>query len=416
LLTRIEELKLKDNQKCKIIIQNENFKSAFNKADGFDDYLMLLKELAKFAPEIPDAIKKELIQKAIWKSADDEKLHESYVGNILKRLEAEYLEQDSQKYYLITAISITGIVNKRLIKTKKSLITISKNFPKKFKNSYNFKQVSSLYPRINQEAYSWVTVEVTAKCIHSAAELALEQLDYFRGIFNICFNYNNNRTSFNKPSAINKIIKYPYHSLHLENGNKATQLYWFDPNYSDVITSFDISDNYKKAKYFYLKLSKGIENSKNSSFFIKALNQYCSALDTSDMNNSFLALWSLLETLTFTLNENYDVTITRTLVLFTDKFKLKLELETLRKKRNMAIHSGSQFEEAEKYAYMLMNIIHEYIFFLINAMRKSKSIEQLKSTLDLPMNKNKITEIRQKLKNEVEKLDLIESLINIEKN
>lgn len=63
---------------------------------------------------------------------------------------------------------------------------------------------------------------------------------------------------------------------------------------------------------------------------------------------------ALLEALTFTGHENYDVTIARTLVLFKDKFKLKLELEILRNKRNNAIHSGSQFEEAERYAHMLM--------------------------------------------------------------
>lgn len=375
---------------------------------------MLLKELTKFHHEIPDVVKTELVQKAIWKSADDKKFHEGYVGNMLKRAEKEYLAQSSQKYFLVTGISITGIRNKRLIKTQNSLITISNYLPKKYKSSYNFKQALSLYPQINQKAYSWVTVEVTARCIHSATELALEQLDYWRGIINIYFNYNQSRTSYSKPAAINKIFKYPYHSLHLENGDKATELYWFDPNYCNAIKSFDITDKYDKSKKFYQALSRGIDNSGESLFFIKVLNRYCSALDTTNMNSSFLTLWSLLETLTFTTNENYDVTISRTLVLFKDKFKFKLELETLRNKRNMAIHSGCQLAEAEKYAYILMNIIHEYIFFLINAIEKSKSREQLISVLDLPLNKNKISKIRQGYESEIEKLDLIESLICIE--
>jgi len=413
LLTRIAKLKLKTGQESMMILTKKSFKSAFN-SSGFDNYVMLLKELARFNNEVPDAVKQELVNKAVWRSADDEKLHDGYVGNILKNIEAEYLAQSSQKYFLVTGVSITGLKSKRLIKTPKSSITISNYFPQKFKSTYDFKQVSSLYPRINQKCYSWVTVEVTARCIHAATEVAFEQLDYWRGIYNIFFNYNYNRTSFSKPAPINKISKYPYHSLHLENGDRATQLYWFEPSYSNEISSFDITDKYEKAKRFYQKLCRDIDNSGNSSFFIKSLNRYCAALDTTNMNSSFLAMWSLLESLTFTGHENYDVTIARALVLFKDKFKFKLELEILRNKRNMAIHSGSQFGEAEKYAYMLMNIIHEYIFFLVSAITKSKSIEQLKSTLDLPLNKSKLVKIRQQFEDEIEKLDLIESLVCIE--
>ena len=80
----------------------------------------------------------------------------------------------------------------------------------------------------------------------------------------------------------------------------------------------------------------------------------------------------------------------------------------------MAIHSGSQFEEAEEYAYMLLKIIHEYIFFLVNAITKSKSESQLKATLDLPINKKKLEGLRHKFEEEIEQLELIEQLINIE--
>jgi hypothetical protein len=413
LLNRISKLKLKTGQQCMMILSNKNFKSAFD-SSGFDNYAMLLKEQARFNSEVPDSIKQEMVNKSIWESADNNKLEQGYVGNILKRIESEYLAQDSRCYYLVTGVSINGLKSKRTIKTPKANLVISNYFPQKFKSSYDFKQAKALYPRINNKCYSWVTVQVSARCVHSAAEIAFKELDYWRSIFNIYCNFNQNRTSFSKPSPINKICKYPYHSLHLENGDRATQLYWFEPNSSTEISSFNMSEKYDEGKSFYQKLSSDVCNSGNLAFFTKSLNRYCSALDTSNMNSSFLALWSLLESLTFTGHDNYDVTIARTLVLFKDKFKLKLELEILRDKRNMAIHSGSQFEEAEKYAYMLMNIIHQYIFFLVNAITKSKSINQLKSTLDLPLNKSKLEKMRLQYEDEMEKLTLIEKLINIE--
>jgi len=413
LLNRIAKLKLESGQQCMMILSNKHYKSAFD-SSGFDNYSMLLKELVKFSNEVPDAVKKQMMDKAIWQSADDENLHDGYVGNALKKIEAEYLAKTPKIYYLVTGLSITGLKSKRVIKTPKSLITISNYFPQKFKNTYDFEQATSLYPRINKKCYSWVTVKVSARCVHSAVETAFEELDYWRGIFNIYSNYNQNRTSFSKPSPINKVCKYPYHSLHLENGDRATQLYWFEPNFSTEVSSFNISGKYDEGKAFYQKLSADICNSGNLSFFTKSLNRYCSALDTSNMNSSFLALWSLLESITFTGHDNYDVTIARTLVLFKDKFKLKLELEILRDKRNMAIHSGNQFEEAETYAYMLMNIIHQYLFFLVSAIEKSKSINQLKNTLDLPLNKSKLEHMRSQYESEIEKLDLIKQLINIE--
>ncbi|MEQ3441551.1 hypothetical protein ABMY47_09175 [Pseudoalteromonas sp. BZP1] len=413
LLSRIEKLKLKDGQQCGMIVTKKSFKSAFN-SRRFDNYLMLLKELVRFDSEVPDAVKEQILHDAVWHAADMEQLQSGYIGGQIKKLEAEYLAKESKKYYLITAVSITGLKSKRLIKTPKSIITISKYFPKKFKKSYDFQEVHTVYPKINQKCYSWVVIEVCARCEHAAAEVALEQLDYWRGIFNIFFNHNNTRTSFGKPAPINKITKYPYHSLHMENGDKASPFYWFDPNFSYETSSLDVSKSYERAKVFYHKLSSGIEDCGSRKFFLEILNRYCVSLDTANMNSSFLAMWSLLESLTFTGKENYDVTIARTLILFKDKFHLRLELELLRKKRNMAIHNGQQFEEAEKYAYLLMNIIHEYIFFLVVAIRKSKSIEQLTSALDLPPDKAKLLKARQQLDDEIKKLDLLESLIRIE--
>ncbi|CAH9062357.1 hypothetical protein PSECIP111951_02673 [Pseudoalteromonas holothuriae] len=183
-LSRVEKLKLKAGQQCGQIITKKSFKSAFN-SNGFDNYLMLLKELVRFDSEVPDAVKEQILHDAIWHAADMEQLQSGFIGGQIKRLEAEYLAQITKKYYLITAVSITGLKNKRMIKTPKSVITISKHFPKKFKNSYDFQQVQSMYPRINQKCYSWVTIEVCAKCVHAATEIALEQLDYWRGIFNI---------------------------------------------------------------------------------------------------------------------------------------------------------------------------------------------------------------------------------------
>jgi hypothetical protein len=414
LIDRISQLQLSEGQKCVMILRKKEYKSAFD-SQGFDTYILLLKEIARFDNSVPEAMKSGMIKTAIWKSADNDKLNDGYVGNVLKRLETEYLKARLQKYVLVTGISINGLKNKRVVETFKSKITVSSSFPQKFKKSFDFKQAETLYPSVSNKCYSWVTVEVHARCIHSATELAFLELDFWRGIMNIYFNYNQSRVSFSKPAPINKILKYPYQSLHLENGDRASDFYWFDPSYSSEHSSLNVNGRYDDAKKLYTKLSKDIIKSGEVSFFVNILNRYCSALDSNNMNAAFLSLWSVLEALTFTGRDTYDVTISRALVLFKDRFKFNAILSTLRKKRNMAIHSGSEFEEAEEYTYLLLSIIHEYIRFLMNALTQAKSSEQLKGMLDLPIDAHKLLDIRGGLNDEIEKIDLLEKLIKIEK-
>lgn len=413
LISRILNLKLSKKQQYPDCTGHNEYDSLFAGTE-LNLYTMLLTELVRFDNEIPEPLKSEITMKAIFESADKDQLHHGYLAQVIKRQEKEYLNNEKQKFILITGVSIIGIKTKHIVHTPNSLITISKYFPKKYKSEYDFKEVTSICPKINPKAFSWVTIEVSARCISSAVSTALTEFDYWLGIMNVFFNFNQSRQSFEQPSPINKIIKYPYHSLHFLSGKRATNLYWYEPNYSLRGSIVRADDQYIKAKRFYNMVSSKISKTSQIKFFRDALSRYCDALDSDDMNKAFLKLWSLLEYLTFTEKENYNVTIDRALILFVDKFLYREKLELLRNKRNVAIHGAKQFDEAEKYTYMLMNIINRYLLFIINGLTKIKSIIQLKEVLDLSTTISKHEDLRNELDLKIENLNLCGELIRKE--
>ena len=140
---------------------------------------------------------------------------------------------------------------------------------------------------------------------------------------------------------------------------------------------------------------------------------YTDTLESNDMNKSFLNLWTILEMLTFTMKDNYDVTIQRAMLLFEDKFLTKQELNLLRDKRNMAIHSGSQLGDAEEYSYMLLAYVNELIIFILNIMVKVNDDDSIKQILDLPPSDLKLKNIESKAIKEIKRIAVLRKIITI---
>ncbi|WP_369921984.1 hypothetical protein AB8E32_07255 [Marinomonas polaris] len=314
---------------------------------------------------------------------------------------------------MISRISLTTPKSKIKISTPNSKIIISSFFPSKFKKHYDFKQSNNEFPNSNPKAYSWVSIHIKARCIFSAAEIALGELNYYLGIINLFYNRNSSRESFGKPSAINKIRKYPYHSLHLTDGSRATPMYWYEKSFCEIGSSQNNDQQFKEINKLYRELTKDIIKTKRYNFFQSVFDRYTEALENNDMTKSFLNLWSILETLTLTEKNNYDTTIKRTLILFRDKFLCEQKLNLLRNKRNMSIHTGKQHKESEKLTYMLMNFVNEYIFFMVNVMKITNNDEIIKTILELPPEKEKIKQIEIESKETIKNLDILRSLINL---
>ena len=74
----------------------------------------------------------------------------------------------------------------------------------------------------------------------------------------------------------------------------------------------------------------------------KAIVMYCQAFDLYDWEASFIKLWSLLEFLTATKNNSYDITIKRIKFLYKDTEDTHQSLTYLREFRNSLVHKCFQ--------------------------------------------------------------------------
>lgn len=354
IIKRISNLQLKPEATSNAIYTHRDHHSSFIN-NGFKTLIILLKDQTRFSTEIPEHQKDQIIIKAIFESADNEKLTCGYISETIKRMEHEYLSKENTTFILLTRITIHSLAKNISVKTPNASISISQKIPKKFKRHYDFKKAESLHPNTDENAYSWVTIKTQSRCIHSAANNALQELNFFIGILNIFYNYNQgSRVSFSTPQPINKLRLFPYHSLHLTSGQQATDAHWYNLSNSMNGSSTQADEKLHSAISFFRKTKNKILKTNQYHFFLNALNRYNDALETNDMNKSFLSLWSLLEHITFTGKDSYDVTINRAIFIFKDKFITRHTLELLRSKRNMAIHTGETFDEAEKYTYMLL--------------------------------------------------------------
>ncbi|TMX38440.1 hypothetical protein [Vibrio sp. Hep-1b-8] len=410
LIARIS--KCQSNQSSGVKRLHQNYKSSFDGSE-FEKYMSLLQENIRFG-DIPKNVRDQALFTAIFKSADDNKLNSGYVSNILKHEEAKYLAKPYQEFFLVTGVSVNGLKSKLRVRTELAEITISKGFPKRFKANYDFESVKKSYDKINLKAFSWVVVKVSARCFYSGATLALEELSYFLGVINHYLVAGGRRQSFGRVDPISKVRKFPLHYLYNHDATLATPIYWYEPHFSLKGATYSYDQEFKDACTHFRKLHKTILKTKRYRFFRTVFGQLTDALETNDMQKVFLNLWALLEKLTFTQKDNYTTTINRTLVLFKDKFLASQELELLRQKRNMAIHTGEQVDQAEDYAYMLYGYIRHYIFFILDIMLKVRLDDDIKSLLDLPTTSAKMQEYEDALDKQLKQACLLKELIRLD--
>jgi hypothetical protein len=95
----------------------------------------------------------------------------------------------------------------------------------------------------------------------------------------------------------------------------------------------------------------------------RALIRYVRALDSADLNDAFLRLWSLLEFLTDSTHDPYKVATRRAAFMFTDHVRSQLVLSNLTNHRNRFVHVGSETEDIESLVFQLKRYVDALLLF-----------------------------------------------------
>ncbi|KPL19057.1 MAG: hypothetical protein AMJ92_05015 [candidate division Zixibacteria bacterium SM23_81] len=303
----------------------------------------------------------------------------------INKKENAFKKQVRQSYLLITNISIKYFEMLKWIRISDCSIIFKRYIPQKYNRGEIPKKARRFIHSDFPKDYTVAIVKVRARSVYEASSKAIDTIDLLRAIWNFYYNQVNlSRMTFGKPGRINQIILGPFHTLHNLTGELATETFWYRPNYEKISTCKDISKDWDDLRKYEQLIRKNISKSKYRQELQRMILKYSQALDESDLNKSFLELWSLLESLTFNPQTSKDA-IKRAIFFFQNRDYHNQTLRILKDYRNKYVHESEQSVEIiESLVYQLKRYVEKLLTYHIFEGPKYSSVEEMEQFLDLP--------------------------------
>lgn len=355
----------------------------------YSDFAIILSGYIDFDVEIPDAERRRIIFKVAHDPSLSRPITEKVLLNACSRLERDYLAKVKTSYRLLTEISLWWTIDIPRIKIGNVAVTFKPKLDKAF--AARSKLATDSHGTLGFKlptSYMRVSAHVKARSPHEAAERALDALDLVRASWNLALNRGKEwRLSSGRPSPINDIRLSPFHTVHEANGTLATDEFWFDPGYSKSLSIFSDKAKFEKVLTFAESLRVRLTGVRYRRDIEGALIRYVRALDSADLNDTFLRLWSLLEYLTDSTQEKKLVTIRRTAFLFSDRDRSRQVLSNLTNHRNRFVHVGSESGDIESLVFQLKRYVDRLLLFHLGNRFGFESRFEASRFMDLPPDK-----------------------------
>jgi len=352
----------------------------------YEDCISVLHSSLAFSDGIPQTERRKIIALSIRDAAVAGVISAKALLREISKRENSYLRRPVKKFVLVTSLSICHDSTLNTLRVNDAMIRFTPQLPKRFDQGPIMELANSYVVGLFPKDYCAVRVSVTGRSDHEAVEKAFNAVDLLRGIWNLGLNRSRG-LSFRSGNRhpMNLILPGPLHTLH-EPGGKlvSTEDLWYEPEYLVPIELFRMRNGNSQLRSFDISLRRQLARVQYKSRIENAIKRYCRALDTRDFQKAFLDLWSIMETLTDSFTGKYDVTIRRTISLFSETDFHKQVLRHLRQFRNRAVHAGEGTEEIETLLFQLRRYVQQLIMFHATNNLQFKSFEEACEFLDLP--------------------------------
>lgn len=308
------------------------------------------------------------------------------------KLENEYLALPIRSFRLLTEISIWWTIDvPKTIVGKTTMIFKPKTTKGFGERSRLFAESKSAVGFDLPPHYMRLSAHVLARTPHEAAECALNDIDLVRASWNLSLNRGKAwRHTNGRPVPVNDIRLSPFHTLHDTEGTLATETYWYDPGYSKPAALFSDKAKFIRLLAFAKKLRTRLSELPYRSEIEVALLRYVRALDSADLNDAFLRLWSLLEYLTDSTHHPYKVATRRVAFMFANREQTLLVLTHLTNHRNRFVHAGSDADEIESLVFLLKRYVDSLFFFHLSNRLGFATRAEVANFMELPHEKEDI--------------------------
>ena len=355
--------------------------------DGkFDIYVDLLAGYIDFSKQVPRGKRVEITRQAVVDSKKGGSLGTATVLARAQEAQNEFLRLPLSNYVLLSTVSVKRGEYLRPVRMGGSSISFLKDRPRNFP----IPVLGSLRVRdTTPRDYSYVKIRVSAREPNQAGELAFDRIDSLRAIWNLSLNGRTIQRSSSGSGGyepVNHVVLGMVHTLHHPNGTQPERSGLWTSAKPKPVAVYDLSKHIESVKRDEAFVRSQIRRCTFGETLLGHLRQYCRALDESDLENSLLRLWAVLEKLTAPPKGTYDALVRRTSFLWEDFTEARLVLNYLRDHRNELVHAGSSPPDTERLLYQLKDYVEHTLWFLINHAHRFSSMEEVWSFWDLSPN------------------------------
>jgi len=362
----------------------------------FNDCRIILTEMFETSELIPKIDKGKIVWDSILNVAKKDKITASKIRREIRRLIKQYESKLDTQYVLICSLSIHNSRRITRRRFKNCTFTFHSHLEKRFLNQYNEKkeQADKYFNWQYPNNYIYAKVNILAKTPSQATEQALRNFDLLRGVWNLEINRRQKRISLNGLNRpINAISYGPLETLHFKNGKLATDIFWYQPEYQSPLKV--INDTRLLGYIFdYEYKARQLLRNHNYKFDIEeSIIRYVQALDSYNLQDSFIRLWGVLETLTGKGLQTQNETIRRTVFHYQKSSQEYVSqiLNILKDYRNNSVHVGiSDNTNIQSLVFILMRFVEVLLFFHIRNKFKFNSLQEAAEFCDLTYSKDEV--------------------------
>lgn len=296
----------------------------------------------------------------------------------------KFLKKRPSRYVLLSRLSLDLPANFHRITRQGTLHQFTRKIPRGFERPNKAVNQERLQLPPADVSYCWVRTHVSSRDTAGAGELATDRLDEWRAIWNYSLSYGQFRTSMGggRPFPVNPIVVGPVHTLHKTDGSVATDMYWWEPSHVERAKLMTV-DGHRRLIQFDRKFRGHMQRSRAGPQISRTFIRYVRALDERDMQSAFLKLWGVLEVVTGTTLQGYDVTVHRASAVWEDRSRARAILHHLRNRRNDFIHQGREATNSETLVYTLKTYIDQLLIRVVENAHEISSLAEFGAYLDL---------------------------------
>lgn len=294
-----------------------------------------------------------------------------------------------QDFVAVTSISIPNGFPTRYIKLSNgSIQCFPKGLPKKYSGRSALEK--DHWPKngaASHNGYCPAIIRFKSKNITDGMHLALNDLDFIRGLFLLDMNSAyalslRGESQTRKP--INKITLGRMHTAHHPNGKLVTEAYWYDHDYFEQRARTVTPEKILKAKKFFHLIHPRIQAHKDGHLIKDAIIRYTRAFDCLDKNYALQRTWSALESILAPGENNTDMVVRRASFLYADRDYQHQVLEHLKDYRNRSVHTGNFIEAPDEYCYQVQRFFRQAVIFHSMNNQYFDSLREGNEFLDFP--------------------------------